>query len=87
MSFGYLRKVLAMSCIVLSVKDARGERFDASVDLVKVSTGLQWTAALWANGCLAHIVSGNAARRAEIPRTLQAAIILSDLRVPSELVV
>ncbi|PMQ03254.1 hypothetical protein DyAD56_21255 [Dyella sp. AD56] len=75
-----------MYSMLLTVKDTRGEPFEARVDMIRRSNGLQWTAALWANGYPAHIVSGDAKRCADIARTLQEAIIFSDLRVPTELV-
>lgn len=75
-----------MSSIVLSVKDARGEPLEASVEMVMGSTGLRWTAAFWADGCLAHVVSGEAKRCADISRLLQELIIFSDIRAPTGLV-
>ena len=73
-----------MLSMVLSVKDARGEPLEAIVDWAKRSNGLHWTAELWANGSLAHAVSGDARYCGDIARSLQETIILSGFRVPSE---
>jgi hypothetical protein len=75
-------KGCAMSSMVMSVKDACGEPLEASVEWVKGNAGLQWNAGLWANGYLAHVISGSAKFRADIPQTLQEAIIFLDLRAP-----